>query len=90
LGYCQCDYDPYQKKALRLAAVNIVSNIPYLDGIDPEDIEDVQLAVDLLQIIRGAQRLGLEKLDYKQLSAKEFDLVAYLSAQIDSHGSKGK
>jgi len=63
--------------------------MPYLQDIEPEDRPDVQLAVDLLGILRGSQRTGI-KIGHDDLTAMEFELVSYLSAHIDSVGSKGK
>lgn len=61
-----------------------------MHDVESEARADVELAVDLLGILRGTQRVGLEKIGYKELTAREFELVSYLSAQIDSHGPKGK
>lgn len=69
--------------------MNIFSRSPYLSEVDPEYWTDVQLAVDLLSMIRGNKRLGLD-FDFKELTAHEHEMVSYLSAQIDSLGSKGK
>lgn len=64
--------------------------MPYLSEVEQDERANVELAVDLLSLLRGTQRVGLEKISYKELTAREFELVSYLSAQIDSHGSKGK
>lgn len=75
------------KKALRLAAVNIVSGLPYLDGLE-EHQDEAQLAVELLEVIRGSQRLGLSGLSVKDFTSRQFHLVSYLSARIDEYRSK--
>ncbi len=65
--------------------------IPYLDGIESADRENIILAVDLLELIRGAGRLGISGIDIKALTSFEFELASYLSSQIDAlAASKGK
>lgn len=50
--------------------------------VDLDQLEDVILAVGLLEAIRGASRLGFE-LEFRDLTPKEFNLVSYLSAEVD-------
>lgn len=61
--------------------------MPYLDGIE-ESREDVRLAVDTLELVRGVQRLGLSGLTIHDLTGRQFALVNYLSARLDEYQSK--
>ena len=90
MGPCGGEVGRRNKKALRLVAVNIIAKQPYLDGVEPEEKNAVIYAVNLLEAIRGADRLKLEGFSVKQLTAQEFHLVSYLAAQVDGMGTKGK
>jgi hypothetical protein len=61
--------------------------MPYLDGIE-ECQEDVRLAVEILELVRGSQRLGLSGLTVQDFTARQFSLVTYLSARLDEYQSK--
>lgn len=67
--------------------MNIVAGLPYLDGIE-ESREDVRLAVDCLETVRGVQRLGISGFTIKDLTARQFALINYLSARLDEYQSK--
>jgi len=56
--------------------------VPYLRDIEPDQHEDAIMAVGLLEALRGATRLGFE-LDFRDLTPKEFNLVSYLSSEVD-------
>jgi len=60
--------------------------VPYLKDVDADQHESVITAVDLLQVIRGAKRLGFQDLSLNELTVREFNLVTYLSAEVDRHG----
>jgi tartrate dehydratase beta subunit/fumarate hydratase class I family protein len=66
--------------------VNISVKLPYLQGVDADQQESVIAAVDLLQMIRGSRRLGFQDLGMKDLTVREFNLLTYLSAEVDKHG----
>jgi hypothetical protein len=61
--------------------------MPYMDGIE-EAHEDVRLAVELLETVRGIQRLGISGFTVRDLTGKQFALVNYLSARLDEYQSK--
>jgi hypothetical protein len=65
----------------------VVAGLPYLDGIE-ENRAEVSQAVDLLETIRGIQRLGLSGFSVRDLTGWEFALVSYLSARLDEYQSK--
>jgi hypothetical protein len=44
--------------------------------------------VEILELVRGAQRLGLSGLTVQDFSARQFSLVTYLSARLDEYQSK--
>lgn len=58
-----------------------------MDGIE-EAHEDVRLAVELLETVRGIQRLGISGFTVRDLTGKQFALVNYLSARLDEYQSK--
>ena len=58
-----------------------------MDGIE-ESQEEVRLAVELLETVRGIQRLGLSGFTVHDLTGKQFQLVSYLSARLDEYQSK--
>lgn len=62
--------------------MNIKAKRPYLAEVEPDQQEDVILAVGLLEAVRGASRLGFE-LDFRDLTPREFNLVSYLSGEVD-------
>jgi hypothetical protein len=90
LGPSRREIGRQHKKDLRLCAVNIVAKQPFLDGVEPENKVSVILAVELLEVIRGTDRLKLSGLTARDLTAREFQLVSYLALQIDTLGAKGK
>lgn len=67
--------------------MNIVAGMPFMDGIE-EAHEEVRLAVEILETIRGIQRLNLTGFSVHDLSSKQFALVSYLSARLDEYQSK--
>ncbi len=48
------------------------------------------MAVELLEAIRGAQRLGMTGLNFRELTAYEFALVSYFATQLDGMQNRGK
>lgn len=56
--------------------------VPYLRDVDGDQQESVIMAVELLEAVRGASRLGFE-LDFRDLTPREFNLVSYLSSEVD-------
>lgn len=66
--------------------MNISMKVPFLRDVDADQQESVIVAVDLLQMIRGIKRLGFQDLSLKDLTVREFNLVSYLSAEVDKHG----
>ena len=58
-----------------------------MDGIE-ESHEEVRLAVEILETVRGIQRLGLSGFTVQDLTGREFQLVSYLSARLDEYQSK--
>lgn len=79
-----------RKKDLRLCAVNVIGKQPFLDGVEPENKVTVALAVELLEVIRGTDRLKLSGFTVSDLTAREFQLVSYLASQIDTMGANRK
>lgn len=64
-----------------------MAGLPFLDGIE-ESRGEVRLAVELLETIRGMQRLGIAGFSAKDMTGQEFALVNYLSARLDEYQSK--
>jgi hypothetical protein len=44
--------------------------------------------VEILELVRGAQRLGLSGLTVQDFTSRQFSLVSYLSARLDEYQSK--
>ena len=69
--------------------MNIVARQPLCNDIDPEFHPDINEAMDLLEVMRGMQNLGLP-IGSNDLSARQFNLVNYFSAHLNAMKARVK
>ena len=70
--------------------MNIVSRQPYLQDIEPEFQPLVREAMELLEVVRAVQNIGFRPIGVDELSARQFNLVNYFGAHLNSLKSKMK